>query len=617
MTSELLSVNKDLAEKNAAIAKKNWERISVAMNFEEPDQVPFFIHASGPFYCSLAGVNLHDYFHDPLLMLNAQISMYNRFPGLTGIHPDLGLAAEPSALGAEITFTDDGTPWAVPFIKTEEDIEKLQVPDIENGEAGWMSTAMNYFKFMSEKMAGSGLPVMMGSGHSPWGIACLIRDTEKLLADIVNQPAFAKKLLRKTTDLQLTWLKLQQKLMPPQYFKRIVIWDDLASFVTLEQFREFILPVYLELYETFPDCQRWYHNDADATPILEGLMEAGIQMFHYGFETKPEVIKERIGHKVCLMGNVPPLHVLRDGKSEDVDLCVKDIIAKSGRGGGLVVSAGGFIDEGTPAENIKAMMRACEKYGKRDYVHRLAADFYSKVALKARKTEQDVTLPGTVARPADEVLGPLMDAIIAGRLKEMGQLVKGALEQGAAPQGILEQALIPGMEEVGQRFSDGEIFLPEMMFAAKAMHEALAILGPLLAGTKLQRGEKVAIGTVKDDLHDIGKNIAISMMQGAGFDVIDLGVNCPPERFVQAVESGAGVIGMSAILTTVLHNVEETIDLLKKKGLRDRVIVLVGGASVTPSFAQKAGADAYCDDAGVGARKAKELLSQFAGKERQ
>ena len=125
--------------------------------------------------------------------------------------------------------------------------------------------------------------------------------------------------------------------------------------------------------------------------------------------------------------------------------------------------------------------------------------------------------------------------------------------------------------------------------------------------------KSAAIGTVKDDLHDIGKNIVLSMMQGGGFDVVDLGTDCPAEKFVEAVEQGARVIGMSAILTTVLHHVDETIALLKSKGLRDKVLVLVGGAAMTPAYARKAGADGYCKDAATGVSLAREYVSRFKG----
>jgi len=147
--------------------------------------------------------------------------------------------------------------------------------------------------------------------------------------------------------------------------------------------------------------------------------------------------------------------------------------------------------------------------------------------------------------------------------------------------------------------------------SAKAMKEGLEILNPILAGAADVKSSGIfAIGTVKGDLHDIGKNIVITMLQGSGFEVIDLGVDCPAEKYIYAVENGAQLIGMSAILTTTLGQMDKVIRLLEEKGLREKVKVLVGGASVTPKFAGDIGADAYCEDAGEGVLKAKQLMDQ-------
>jgi methylmalonyl-CoA mutase cobalamin-binding domain/chain len=591
------------------LAKLNWERIYTAMSFEEPDQVPFFLNVNGPFFASFAGVDIYEYYHSPEIMLETQLALYRRFPGLTPITPDVSVAGEPSALGAEITFTKDGTPWAVPFVKTEEDIERLKVPDVE--DAGYMTRALNYYRYMREK-TDPDIAVTMGSGHSPFGVACLIRDTAEMMTDLVSNPAFAKKLLQKTKDLVLMWFKTQEKILPPECFKRILIWDDLAAFVSLTQFREFILPLYEEIYDAFPQCERWYHNDADTTYILEGLADAKIQMFHYGYETDPAFIKEKIGDRVCLMGNIPPLEILRNGTPQDVEGYVKDVIAKSGRGGGLVVAAGGFLDEGTPMNNLEAMIRACEKYGQRDNIRRLASRYANESAAKDLDAETpQVEQPTPTKSPRIQELRIIQAAIINGKFREIENLTNRALAHGLTPKMLLDEAMIPGMEIVGQRFSDGKIFIPEMMVAARAMHAALGLLTPLFAGSKVKKGQKIAIGTVKEDLHDIGKNIVVSMMQGGGFDVMDLGVDCAPDKFVQSVEDGAKVIGMSAILTTTLPNMQKTIELLKQKGLRDKICVLVGGAAVTPAFASEIGADAYCKDAATGVVKAKDYVSSL------
>ncbi|RJX36530.1 MAG: cobalamin-binding protein [Desulfarculus sp.] len=205
----------------------------------------------------------------------------------------------------------------------------------------------------------------------------------------------------------------------------------------------------------------------------------------------------------------------------------------------------------------------------------------------------------------------LKQAVTKGRFKEIEQLTRQALEDGSTPRQILDQALVPAMEMVGAMFSAGDIFIPEMMVSAKVMQKSLDVLKPLMVGDITSNVGRFAIGTVKDDLHDIGKNIVISMMQGAGFEVIDLGIDCPPEKFIQAIKDGAQLLGMSAILTTVVENIRRTIEAIKESGLREQVKILAGGAAVNESLALKMGADAYCEDAGEAPPKAKSLLAQL------
>ncbi len=209
-------------------------------------------------------------------------------------------------------------------------------------------------------------------------------------------------------------------------------------------------------------------------------------------------------------------------------------------------------------------------------------------------------------------LSELKEAVVKHKFKEIENLTKRCLDEGFTPQQMLDQALVPAMDEVGKQFSAGDIFIPEMMVSAKVMQSALDILKPHLVGKEqVKTAGRLAIGTVKDDLHDIGKNIVISMMQGAGFEVTDLGIDCLPEKFIEAIENGAEIVGMSAILTTVVHNIGKTIQAIERKGLRGRVIILVGGAAVNPTLAEKMGADAYCEDAGEAPLKAKELMSML------
>jgi 5-methyltetrahydrofolate--homocysteine methyltransferase len=206
-------------------------------------------------------------------------------------------------------------------------------------------------------------------------------------------------------------------------------------------------------------------------------------------------------------------------------------------------------------------------------------------------------------------LKEIYEGVINGNQKVVSEGVQAALDEEVAPGTILFDYMIPAMSEVGERFERNEFFVPEMLIAARAMQGGLALLKPRLADSGVEPIGKVAIGTVKGDLHDIGKNLVSMMMEGAGFEVMDLGVDASPDAFVGAARDGANVIAMSALLTTTMPSMKTTVDALVEAGLRDRVKVLIGGAPVTQAYADQIGADGYAPDASSAARKAKSLLS--------
>ena len=205
-------------------------------------------------------------------------------------------------------------------------------------------------------------------------------------------------------------------------------------------------------------------------------------------------------------------------------------------------------------------------------------------------------------------LKQIYEGVISGNAKVVSEGVKAALSGGTAPSTVLFDALVPAMSEVGERFERNEFFVPEMLIAARAMQAGMTVLKPLLAETGVKPIGKVAIGTVKGDLHDIGKNLVAMMMEGAGFELMDLGVDTSPDKFVQAARDGAGVIAMSALLTTTMPSMKTTVDALVEAGMRGKVKVVIGGAPVTQAYADQIGADGYAPDASSAARKAKQLL---------
>ena len=203
----------------------------------------------------------------------------------------------------------------------------------------------------------------------------------------------------------------------------------------------------------------------------------------------------------------------------------------------------------------------------------------------------------------------LHDAILNGDIASTPKLVEEAISDGATPEDVLEKGLIAGMADVGAKFKANDIFVPEVLIAAKAMHAAMDVLEPLLVASGVKPKATVAVGTVRGDLHDIGKNLVVMMLKGAGFHVIDLGIDIAPDIFItKAEEASASLIAMSSLLTTSMPSMKSTIEILRERGLDTKIKTVIGGAPVTQEYADDIGADGYAQDASSAVDKAKELL---------
>jgi 5-methyltetrahydrofolate--homocysteine methyltransferase len=210
----------------------------------------------------------------------------------------------------------------------------------------------------------------------------------------------------------------------------------------------------------------------------------------------------------------------------------------------------------------------------------------------------------------EEVLQKIFDGILEGDRGAVRTNVQLAIDSKMSPATILNDGMIAAMTRVGKLFEEGEYYVPEMLIAARAMKEGLALLKPHLKEANVQSAGRVAAGTVRGDLHDIGKNLVCMMLEGAGFEIIDLGTDVSPDKFIEAVrEKNANLIAMSALLTTTMPNMQTTIDALKASGLRDRVKVMIGGAPVTDTYARQIGADGYATDASRAVALAKSLVA--------
>ncbi|MDR2641486.1 MAG: corrinoid protein [Planctomycetaceae bacterium] len=208
----------------------------------------------------------------------------------------------------------------------------------------------------------------------------------------------------------------------------------------------------------------------------------------------------------------------------------------------------------------------------------------------------------------------ISQAILDGDVDLVLSDVKSLLAEGVSPLTILDDHVVVAMNEAGKRFEDGEFFVPDLMLAARAVQDTMKLIDPLLKNMGREKTGRVVIGTVRGDHHDIGKNLVAVMLEGGGFEVLDLGVNVSPEKFIAAAKEKQGtIVALSALLTTTMHEMKNVIELLKESGIRDDVKVIVGGAPVTDEFAQGIGADGYSDNASAAVTLARKIINKNAG----
>jgi 5-methyltetrahydrofolate--homocysteine methyltransferase len=209
-----------------------------------------------------------------------------------------------------------------------------------------------------------------------------------------------------------------------------------------------------------------------------------------------------------------------------------------------------------------------------------------------------------------EDLKKLYDAILTGNFKIAREVTQIALAAGHDPQALVQEQMIPAMDEVGRRYEANEYFVPELLISARAMKASLELIRPLLTASGAEPAGRVVIGTVKGDLHDIGKNLVAAMLEGAGFEVIDLGVDVSPEKFITALnERHATLVAMSALLTTTMNSMKTTVDAFKAAGVRDKIKIMIGGAPVTQKYADEIGADGYSNNANAAVALARKLVA--------
>ncbi|MCK6629940.1 MAG: cobalamin-dependent protein [Anaerolineae bacterium] len=444
-------------------------------------------------------------------------------------------------------------------------------------------------------------------------IAWQLRGLQEFLMDLVTTPSIPLYIMDRLTDVYVENTRRVLELAGDR-LDMVYFYDDVATqnslMISRDMWRNYIRPRHARLIEVAKSfgLKVMYHCDGAIYPLVPELLDLGVDVLNpvqadaKGME--PPRLKAEFGDRLCFHGGIDIIKTLPRGTVEDVRNEVKERIQVLGQQGGYVLASSHHIQSDTPLENVLAMYDLALRYDQ----GQAPAPVWQAQTQVTQATAADEEQREEFSEEAEELLDTLYNAVIDGDRPLVKEVVPQLLAASMTPDVILYDGMIPAMREVGRQFEIGSCFVPEMLVAANAMQAGLDILKPLLVKSEIKPIAKAAIGTVQSDIHDIGKNMVIMMLQGAGFEVVDLGVNTPPEKFIQAVNEGTQLVGMSALLTTTMVNIPMTINRLAEAGVRDRVKIIIGGAPITQEFAAHAGADGFAADASQAVTIAKALL---------
>ena len=449
-----------------------------------------------------------------------------------------------------------------------------------------------------------------------------LRGYDKLFLDFALNPELAHALLGKISSLIN---RMYQNYMAAvgDLVQVVCITDDQGTqsslMVSPEMFREFFKPYLKSQIDTIKqaaDVKVLMHCDGAIMPILDDLIEIGVDIINpiqtvvKDFDDTA-ALKAKFGDRITFHAAIDVQQVMPNSTPDELRREVARRIHDLGPRGGYILAPCHNINVDIPVENVMAMFDAAREFGRYPLQLDEFAGEQTAAQTDVTKTEEAaIEKNGTgLNEEQQEILEDLAEDVMTGSVAVAPETVQEAIEAGIEATIILKQGMIAGMTEIGGRFERGEAFVPEMLLAANAMQAGLNILRPKLIEADVPAAGKVVLGTVKGDLHDIGKNLVGMMLEGAGFEVIDLGIDVPPEKFVSAIqEHQPDLVGMSALLTTTMRSLQATIDDLVEAGVREQVKIMIGGAPVTQEYADKIGADLYAPDAGAAARRARQAM---------
>ena len=498
-------------------------------------------------------------------------------------------------------------------IKSRRDFEEKVVPPVDDDIEEKMQYVREYRHVLDASGTKIGFCVLFGAYFQT--LYEFMIGMEDCMIMVYEQRDFIEELLEISSSY---WVK---------FVKRAIeegvdfIWpaDDVAFktglFLPPKIMKEMWLPHLARIIEPAINAGKpvMFHSDGRIDDIVPWLVGIGVDCIHpldpYGVDYRE--YKKKFGGIVCLAGNIDVEYPLTHGTPEAVEKDVKEHMEVLKLGGGYVASCSHSIVNYIPHENYIAMINAIHRYGSYEGEQWSFGEKESATAAvieEEKKTEEEDYRGGV--KPG--VFMEIFYCIYTGEHGKIIELVKRALSEKHRPVEIINEAMTPAIRAVGDNFSTGELFLPDLLLAADTMQEAMRVLMPLMeeSDRAVSKG-RVVLGTIKGDLHDIGKNMVKALLKGNGFEVIDIGVDNGPEKFVQAVkEHRPDVVGYSGLLTTTLAGIPEQMEALKKAGLRDRVITIVGGAPVTAEFAHRNSVDLYGKDANEAVKVIEKALSK-------
>lgn len=481
--------------------------------------------------------------------------------------------------------------------------ETVHAPDIAACTEGWETCRAAARAACGEEKLLAGF---MGTGI--FEQCHFLMGFEDTLTNLYEHPQEMHALIDYITTYRLLYVKLLiDNLRPDVIFSHDDWGTKDALFMKPEMWREFFKEPYRRFYGYIRSrgVIAIHHADSYLVPIVEDMAEIGIQVWQGVLpENDIPALQQKLHGRLVLMGGMGAAIDRTDAAPEEIYGYAMDTLRRCCPGGHYIPS----ITYGLPG----AVYPHVDEYIDRaiaDYNRALHVPRFDLPSVPRRVRAVAVRQAAGAAVENGDVLARLAAALEKGQQKKVLALCREALEQGRTPQEILSGGLIRGMNDLGEAFSANRAFVPEMLMAARCMTAALGELKPLMTGGNAKTVGRACIGTVRGDMHDIGKNLVKIMLEGSGVEVIDLGVDVTPEQFVEtAKRQRCGVIACSSLLTTTMGEMRRVVTLAREAGIRDQVKIFVGGAPISQSFCDEIGADAYTEDAASAAREAASML---------